>query len=98
MCDRSHVSEQAILCARGAARSADLVARKSRWRVGTIDNYGEFMLVDPFTNIPAAGFRYDLSAEEVIEFCKGESDEPTRATGNQKTREASRKSRRRDLR
>ena len=72
MCDRSHLSEQAITFAHVAPRSPQRrSARKSRWRVGTIDNYGEFMLVDPFTNIPAAGFRYDLSAEEVIEFCMG---------------------------
>lgn len=55
--------------ARRAARSADLVASKSRWRRDSIDNHGEFMLIDPHMNVPLAGFRYDMSAEEVIEFC-----------------------------
>jgi hypothetical protein len=37
MCDRSHLSEQAIDSrARRAARRVGLIARKSRWRVGTI--------------------------------------------------------------
>ncbi len=55
--------------ARRAAKRVDLVARKSRWRINTIDNHGGFQLVDPMTRFPQAGFRYDLSAEEVIEFC-----------------------------
>ena len=59
--------------ARRAARRAGLVARKSRWRANSIDNYGGFMLVDPLRNVPAAGFRYDLSAEDVIDFCRTEA-------------------------
>ena len=55
--------------ARRAAQRAGLVARKSRWRAGTIDNYGEFMLLDPDSNIPVAGFQYDMDAEEVIAYC-----------------------------
>jgi hypothetical protein len=35
--------------------------------------HGEFMVIDPFTNIPVAGYRYDFSAEEVIDYCRGES-------------------------
>jgi hypothetical protein len=46
--------------ARRAARREGLVARKSK---------GGFMLVDPASNIPAAGFEYDLSAEAVIDYC-----------------------------
>ena len=30
------------------------------------------MIVDPRTNIAAAGFTYALSAEEVIDWCKNE--------------------------
>lgn len=55
--------------ARRAASKVGLTARKSRWRKGSIDNYGEFMLIDPMSNIPQAGFRFDMTAEEVIEFC-----------------------------
>jgi hypothetical protein len=73
MCDRTRLTEQALDArARRAARKVGLIARKSRWRANTIDNHGEFMLVDPFTNVPAAGFRYDLSAEDVIDFCQSE--------------------------
>jgi len=57
--------------ARRAARRAGLVATKSRWRSGSIDNYGEFMLIEPMGNFVVAGFRYDMSAAEVIEYCTG---------------------------
>jgi hypothetical protein len=33
--------------ARRAAKRVGLRARKSRWRAGSIDNFGEFMIVDP---------------------------------------------------
>ena len=55
--------------ARRAARKVGLVAYKSRWRAGSIDNYGDFMLVDPYTNFAVGGFRWDMTAEEVIEYC-----------------------------
>jgi hypothetical protein len=55
--------------ARRAAKRAGLIARKSRWRAGSVDNYGGFMLVDPSTNGAVAGVRFDMTAEEVIEFC-----------------------------
>lgn len=55
--------------ARRAARRVGLVARKSRRNRDSIENRGEFMLVDPATNIPQAGFQYDMTPEEVIGFC-----------------------------
>lgn len=55
--------------ARRAARRAGLVARKTRWRAGSIDNYGDFMLVDPLTNVVVAGSRFDMSPEEVLAYC-----------------------------
>jgi hypothetical protein len=68
MCDRTHLTEQALDArARRAARKGGLIARKSRWRAGTIDNYGGFMLVDPSTGAAVDGTRFDLSAEYVIE-------------------------------
>ena len=48
--------------ARRAAKRVGLLARKSRQRVGTIDNHGDFCLVDPFRNAIVAGERFDLSA------------------------------------
>jgi hypothetical protein len=58
--------------ARRAAQRVGLVACKSRWRAGTIDNFGEFMLIEPSRNICVAGNRWDLSAEEVIQYCNEE--------------------------
>ena len=65
------VSERAMEArARRAANSVGLIARKSRRRVGSIDNCGGFMIVEPSSNFPVAGFGYDLGAEAVIEYCR----------------------------
>jgi hypothetical protein len=53
--------------ARRAARRAGLWAHKSRWQLNSIDNYGGFMLIND-RNLCVAGERYQLSAEEVIEY------------------------------
>ena len=55
--------------ARRCARRAGLVARKSRWRRDSLDNFGDYALIDPETGFPVAGFRFDMSAAEVIEYC-----------------------------
>jgi len=55
--------------ARRAARRVGLVARKSRWRANSIDNHGGFMLVDPMNNWVVSGSRFELSAQEVIDYC-----------------------------
>lgn len=54
--------------ARRAAKRIGLVAKKSRKGIGSVDNYGGFMLVDS-DNWIVAGQRCDLSAEDVIEYC-----------------------------
>jgi len=59
--------------ARRAARRAGYAAHKSRWRKYSLDNAGDFMLVDPSTNFPVAGSRYELTAEDVVEFCRDAS-------------------------
>jgi hypothetical protein len=33
-----------------------------------------FMVVDPASNLPVAGFNYALSADGVIDFCSGADD------------------------
>ena len=55
--------------ARRAARRVGLMARKSRWRRGSIDNRGRFMLIDPFSNWVVAGSRFDLTADDVVQLC-----------------------------
>ena len=57
--------------ARRAARRAGLVALKSRWRKYSPDNFGDFMLIEPETGIPVAGWKYDLTAQEVVDYCRG---------------------------
>jgi hypothetical protein len=55
--------------ARRAAKHVGLRARKSRFRLGTVDNRGGFMLLNPISNGVLAGERFDLTAEQVIEHC-----------------------------
>jgi hypothetical protein len=62
--------------ARRIAKNMGLLARKSRWRHGTIDNRGGFMLFDPLHNLVIGGERFDLSAEAVIEFCRAAGSVP----------------------
>jgi hypothetical protein len=59
-----------------AAQRAGLVARKSRWRAGTIDNHGGFRLIEPRDNVCIAGERFDLTAEDVIELAPDNPDDP----------------------
>jgi hypothetical protein len=54
--------------ARRAAKRVGLVATKSRCRRSG-DNYGGFMLVNPFTNTVVGGVRYELSTQKVLDFC-----------------------------
>jgi hypothetical protein len=53
--------------ARRAARRIGLVARKSRWRRNSIDNYGGFMLING--NWVVAGSRYDMTPDQVVAYC-----------------------------
>jgi hypothetical protein len=55
--------------ARRAAKRNHLIARKSRWRRGSIDNVGGFMLIDLYGNYVVAGSRFELSAQDVINYC-----------------------------
>jgi hypothetical protein len=56
--------------ARRAARRAGYVARKTRWRRGSIDNYGGFAIINPENRGIVEGFRFELTAAEVIAWCE----------------------------
>jgi hypothetical protein len=56
--------------ARRAAKRAGLLAKKGRSRIGTVDNFGGFMLLNPYSNFVVAGARFELSAQDVIEICE----------------------------
>ena len=58
--------------ARRAAKRVGLIAERCRWRRDSIDNNGGFLLRDPSSNIPVAGSRWSMSAEEVINYCRSE--------------------------
>ena len=55
--------------ARRAAKRVGLMARKSRWRKGSVDNFGEFMIIEPRGNYVLAGARFDYTADDVVVFC-----------------------------
>lgn len=65
------VSEQAMDArARRAAQRIGLVACKSRWRAGSVDNQGGFQIADPRFSRIEAGVRFDLSAQDVVAYCR----------------------------
>jgi hypothetical protein len=72
MCDRSQLALEAR--ARRTAKRNGYKASKSKWRRGSVDNYGGFMLVDPYTSFPVAGQRWSLTAEEVIDWFNTEQN------------------------
>ena len=55
--------------ARRAAKRVGLLARKSRWRRDSIDHKRGVRLIDSHTNGAVDGERFDLTAEDVIEYC-----------------------------
>jgi len=56
-------SEDARL--RRMARRHGYTVRKSRWRLDSPDNFGGYMIVDPASNLVAAGGRFDLTGSDV---------------------------------
>ena len=59
--------------ARRAAKEVGLVARKSGVRNWHPDYQGQFMVCDPMTGFPVAGFKFDFSADDVVNFCRSQS-------------------------
>jgi hypothetical protein len=55
--------------ARRAAKRVELVATKSRCKKSPVDNRGGFRLVDPYRQAVVKGASYNLSSEDVIQFC-----------------------------
>ena len=56
--------------ARRAARRVGLKASKSRWRANSIDNRGAFQIIDPMRNWVIAGEKYEVSPQDVIDYCQ----------------------------
>jgi hypothetical protein len=56
--------------ARRAAKRMGLRAVRSRWRAHSIDNLGGFQILND-RNCIVGGVRFDMSAEDVIEYCRG---------------------------
>ncbi len=57
-----------IARAQRAAKAHGYRLRKSRRHLGSASNHGKFMIVDLASNFAVAGFAYDLSAAEALEF------------------------------
>jgi len=56
--------------ARRAAKRVGLVARKSRGRRDSFYNFGGFILIDPYCSGLVAGQNFDLTADDVIDWCR----------------------------
>jgi hypothetical protein len=57
--------------ARRAAKRVGLQARKSRWRANNpLYNQSGFQIIDPMRNWIVAGEKFNMSAEQVIEYCE----------------------------
>jgi hypothetical protein len=59
--------------ARRAAKQIGCRAVKSRWRKDSIDNHGGFQIIDNYHNTIVMGARFELTAEEVIEYCRSQA-------------------------
>lgn len=59
--------------ARRLAEKNGYMAVKSTKRTLSVDNGGGFMLVEAATNRVEAGQRFDMSAEQIIEFFEGDA-------------------------
>src|SRR5262245_47912332 len=53
---------------RRAAKRLKLQVVKSRWRLGSVDNYGGYQIVDPQLYCVLHGRRFDLSVDEVAHY------------------------------
>lgn len=53
---------------RRQAQRLDLLLRRSRARYLHLDDFGDYMLIDPHTNSVVAGGKFDLSLDEVEAF------------------------------
>jgi hypothetical protein len=56
--------------ARRAAAAHDCYLIRSR-RYAPPNDFGDYLVLDAITNLPVAGYQYDMTAEEVIEYFAG---------------------------
>lgn len=68
--ERAHRALEAR--ARRAARKAGYLALKCRKHRGSIDNFGDFQIVDPYLSGVVAGSRFDLSAQDVLDWLEAD--------------------------
>ena len=59
--------------ARRAAQKFGYIARKSRWRRDSIDNYCGLQIIEPRRNLIVAGRRFEMTAQDIIECARGAS-------------------------
>lgn len=69
------MNESEVRQARRVASSTGYRVHKSRDRSEHLDNFGELMLCDAYTNMVVLGVRYDATPDEVINFCREHAQE-----------------------
>lgn len=68
----SDISAAEDSAARRAAKRAGLRIVRSRWRRYSCDNYGGYQLINANRNWIVAGERFDLTPDDVIDWCTTE--------------------------
>ena len=51
--------------ARRSLQRQGYVLRKSRSRTWSLDNWGGYMIIEPFLNVPVAGCRFEFNLDDV---------------------------------
>lgn len=75
MLDQNTRAEKAIEArARRAAKAAGFFATKSRFRKLTPENQGGFQIRDAFSGFPVFGWTFDLSAQDVLDWCADDTE------------------------
>jgi hypothetical protein len=62
-------------CVRRAAGKVGLRVKKARASFNVFCNLGDYMLIDPSTNVVVAGASFDLTAQDVIDYCQQLADQ-----------------------
>lgn len=56
---------------RRRAKRHGYALQRSRWRSGSLDNFGEFRVIDPAYNVVVAGERFDMDLDEAEAWLAG---------------------------
>lgn len=74
MSELSHATKTRENRARRLLRRDGYLVRKDRVKESRPGHWGGYMVVDPSTNFPVAGYEYDLDLDELVAFAEEAPD------------------------